>query len=130
MKAYQINIAPRTGVGMGFVTVGEREPRSCRVLKVSWDSIKINQRQNSVRTCCKHDKRCRRPWWGLGRHCFQKRPETKQDLDTITASYVKEVYWRRYLQEEQTYRKSLWASAHVRWIMSDRLDRDRPASIQ
>jgi hypothetical protein len=23
MKAYQINIAPRTGVGMGFVTVGE-----------------------------------------------------------------------------------------------------------
>jgi hypothetical protein len=31
MKAYQINI-PRTGVGMGFVTVErKREPRSCRV---------------------------------------------------------------------------------------------------
>jgi hypothetical protein len=33
MKAYQINIAPRTGVGMGFVTV--EELHALGVLKVS-----------------------------------------------------------------------------------------------
>jgi hypothetical protein len=42
MKAYQINIAPRTGVGMGFVTVGENENHALAEFSKSLrDSIKI-----------------------------------------------------------------------------------------
>jgi hypothetical protein len=41
MKAYQINIAPRTGVGMGFVTVGENENHAQEFSKSLRDSIKI-----------------------------------------------------------------------------------------
>jgi hypothetical protein len=40
MKAYQINIAPRTGVGMGFVTVGENHALA-EFSKSLRDSIKI-----------------------------------------------------------------------------------------
>jgi hypothetical protein len=64
MKAYQINIAPRTGVGMGFVTVGEREPRSCRVLKVFDPSIIRHAPKNTIEIL----RTLRKP----GRLAFQK----------------------------------------------------------
>jgi hypothetical protein len=48
MKAYQINIAPRTGVGMGFVTVGENENHALAEFSKSLRFHQDNQRQNSV----------------------------------------------------------------------------------
>jgi hypothetical protein len=48
MKAYP-NIAPRTGVGMGFVTV-ENENHALAEFSKSLRFHQDNQRQNSVRT--------------------------------------------------------------------------------
>lgn len=112
MKTYQINIAPSTGVGIGFVAVGESENHALAELSKSLrDSIKIfNARialgpamDKSIHLSKKERnleilRTLRKP----GRHAYQKddfyRPKSWPKVTVtevtraITTSYVKEVW--------------------------------------
>jgi hypothetical protein len=66
MKAYQINIAPRTGVGMGFVTVEKTRTTLLQSSQSLLDSIKIINAKIACGPECNisiHEKRaqCRDP---------------------------------------------------------------------
>lgn len=112
MKAYHINVAPCTGIGIGFISIGENENHAMAELSRSIrDSIKIFNAHIEFGPECnipiferKRDRNIeilrtiRKP----GRHAFQKdtfySPKswpkvTIQEMTrAVTSSYVKEVW--------------------------------------
>lgn len=112
MKAYHINIAPSTGVGIGFVAVGETENHALAELSKSLrDSIKIFNARIELGPTMDKSIHLRKKERNLeilrtlrkpGRYAFQKddfyRPKSwpKVTVTEITraiaTSYVKEVW--------------------------------------
>lgn len=112
MKTYHINIAPHTGVGMGFISMGENENHALAELSRSLrDSLKIfrarieaGDRYSKGIYAQKMERNLevlrtiRKP----GRHAYQKDnfyqpkawPKVTVTILTraVTASYVKEVW--------------------------------------